>query len=135
MLQGQWAVGIYRAKPADVIHFKLRSLCWMAVRDELKTSEFSEWDLFQNPSLYKCSPVKNKSKLLFSIIHVVFIHMVTDINSVSNALKDSIFHDNIKKSFSDIFGALSLSIPFTFLGVWFVCFNLFTRPNVQHTIV
>lgn len=133
MLQGQWAMGIYRAKPADVIHFKLRSLCWMAVGDELRTSEFSERDLFQNPSLYKCSPVKNK--LLFSIIHVVFIHMVTDINSVSNALKDSIFHDNIKKSFSDIFGALSLSIPFTFLGVLFVFFDLFTRPNVQHTIV
>lgn len=64
---------------------------------ELKTSEFSEWDLFQNPPLYKCFPVKNRSKLLFSIIHALFIHMVTDINSISNVLKDSIFHDNIKE--------------------------------------
>lgn len=31
-----------------------------------------------------------------------FIYMVTDINSVSNALKDSVFHDNIKKSLTDV---------------------------------
>lgn len=75
----------------------------MAVRDELKAPrEFKEGHLFQSPSLYNCFPVKNKSKLLFSIIHALLIYMVTDVNSVSNALKDSIFHNNVKKSFSDV---------------------------------
>lgn len=65
-------------------------------------------------------PVKNKSKLLFSIIHVLVIYRVTDINSISNALKDSIFHYNIKNNFLLLWGSSFINSLHLYWGFVFL---------------